>query len=273
MLNYILDFYSLIFSRRIFINLNKLLLHLGLRGLGILNCKNFTASGELYFIKTIFICKNPVVLDVGANIGAYSTLVKSFHKEAQIYSFEPHPANFEKLQKIAQTKGFNAFNIGLSNTEGEYPLFDYKDAKGSSHASLYNTVITEIHESESQKTMVKIQRLDDFMDKNKIDKIDLLKIDTEGNEYNVLLGATHLLSTNRIKMIQFEFSQLNMVNRNYMQDFYKLLNGFMFFRILHSGLLPLKKYTSLDYEYFLYQNIIAVKKDYLTEFSDKLFKS
>ena len=71
--------------------------------------------------------------------------------------------------------------------------------------------------------------------------IDLLKIDTEGNEFNVLKGAKKLFEFNKIKAIHFEFNQMNIVSKSSFKDFWDLLNeNFIFYRILPRGrLLPI----------------------------------
>ena len=51
---------------------------------------------------------------------------------------------------------------------------------------------------------VKTQTLDNFCLENKIDFIHLLKLDTEGNEFNILKGAKNLLSKNKVKVIYTE---------------------------------------------------------------------
>lgn len=139
-------------------------------------------------------------------------------------------------------------------------LFDYKNNDGSSHASLYKQVITDLHKGDVVSHKVNIVKLDELLkDFNK--KIDLLKIDTEGNEYNVLLGATSLLKN--INAIHFEFNEMNIISKTTFKDFWDLLNkDFVFFRILPYGkLLPIKNYSTIYCEIYHYQNIICLKKE------------
>ena len=65
-----------------------------------------------------------------------------------------------------------------------------------------------------------------FCIKNNIDKIDLLKLDTEGSEYEVLLGGRKMLLNNKIKTIFFEFNEMNVFSRVFFRDFYKLLKNY-----------------------------------------------
>jgi len=71
------------------------------------------------------------------------------------------------------------------------------------------------------KVKVKTQTLDNFCRKKKIKKIDLLKIDTEGNEYNVLQGTKALLKKNKIFVIYMEISD---TKKNYNKKEKKIIN-------------------------------------------------
>ena len=55
-----------------------------------------------------------------------------------------------------------------------------------------------------EKKMVDIDTIDNYCQSNEIGKIDILKIDTQGYEDKVLLGATNMINNKRIKFIEFE---------------------------------------------------------------------
>ena len=67
---------------------------------------------------------------------------------------------------------------------------------------------------------VNTSTLDDFCLKNKIENIDLLKIDTEGHEKEVLQGASSLLLNKKIKYILIEF-HLSKMYQNYSTGYLK----------------------------------------------------
>ena len=91
-----------------------------------------------------------------------------------------------------------------------------------------------------------------------VDKIDLLKIDVEGFELQVLLGAQRMLSEGRIDAIQFEFTQLNVVSRVFVDDFFRLLGtGYTLHRLLPHGLMPMIDKNHWSNEQFGYQNLFA----------------
>lgn len=60
---------------------------------------------------------------------------------------------------------------------------------GSEHASLYEEVIQSIHGHKAVQHEIVLTTIDAFVEKNKIEHIGLLKIDTEGNKFNILVGA------------------------------------------------------------------------------------
>lgn len=252
--------YRFIFSRRRFYNLNKLLYYSSLRGLGILNFENSRVSGELHFLQS-YLSKKKIltVLDVGANIGIYSEKIISIAPNTKIYSFEPHPDTFIKLKESSEKYGFQSFPFGCGKENSQVLLYDYMNNDGSPHASLYPDVIREIHGSATKQHLVNIIKLDDFVLQNNVDEIDLLKIDTEGNELNVLLGLENFIKKRKVKLIHFEFNEMNVVSRVFFKDIHTLLkNNYKFYRMLQDGLVPMAEYSTVFWEIFAYQNIVAV---------------
>ncbi len=266
MLDKVLDLYGFIFSRRMFINFNKLLLNFGLRGLGILNYKNLRSSGEQNFLSNILDEDGLTVFDVGAYTGEYSKCAKQMNPTTKVYAFEPHPKTHLRLQENAQHCLFKAFNFGFGERAGTQKLYDYANNDGSSHASLCRDVIRKIHKSEEATHDVFIETLDDFVGKENIKMIDLLKIDAEGNELKVLLGAKRMLREGKIHVIQFEFSQLNIMEKNSFLNFCELLSEYKIFRILKKGLMELEPYNPMYCEIYLFQNVVAVHKKCLDDF-------
>jgi len=100
--------------------------------------------------------------------------------------------------------------------------------------------------------------LDEYCKANNVSQIDLLKIDTEGFELEALQGATELLRNKAIKIIQFEFKEVNIVKRRCLKDFYELLDGFTFYRLDENRLIPLNEWQPI-HEIFMSQNIVAIQ--------------
>jgi len=262
MINIVINIYRFLFLRKFFFKFNKLLLSLSLRGIGILNFENEKLSGEGWFLREISKRnRHLVALDIGANIGRYSSTLKALCPEASIYAFEPHPKSFLRLQASAYTSGYTAINLGCSNIEGKLKLYDYKGAnEGSEHASLYKDVIEILHNGEVISWDVDLTTVDSFVKQNDIPQIHLLKIDTEGNELKVLQGAKETIEKGFVEMIHFEFNEMNLMSRTFFRDFYQALPEYYFYRMLPDGLVPLGSYNSLFHEIFAFQNIVAIHR-------------
>ena len=80
------------------------------------------------------------------------------------------------------------------------------------------------------------------------------------HELNVLKGAGDLLKNERIRIIQFEFTQLNIISKTRLADFFELLPEYDFFRMLPDGVVKLE-YNPVFCEIFAFQNIVAVRKN------------
>ena len=201
-LNAVARGYPYVFARPRFQKLNRFLFECAARGLGILNYENGTVSGENYFLKKILTGNTrPVVIDIGANEGVYAEAVRRFHPNATVFALEPHPETFKRLARRAEQLGFIAVNVGCGRNSEKRILFDYKNSDGTVHASLYEDVITSFHQSEAAQVQIEIVTVDEFLDQRGIVDVDLLKIDTEGNEFDVLLGAEKASNGNRIRVI------------------------------------------------------------------------
>lgn len=252
-----------ILARPIFYQFNKLMYSVSLNGLGIFNDKNDRTTGEYSFLikTTKYFGKDAVVLDVGANIGRYSNQVKKLNPQTKIYAFEPHPITFKILEKNAQINGYYAFQVGCGREKAQLKLYDYEHQNGSSHASIFKDVIEDIHQSNSIEHIVDVIDLDSFLVEQNIKKVNLLKIDVEGNEYSVLQGLNKSIKNGLIDLIHFEFNAMNVISRTFMKDFYEILSDYRLCRMLPNGLIPLGEYNPLLCEIYAFQNIVAIHKN------------
>lgn len=98
---------------------------------------------------------HPTVFDVGANVGAYTASVQAVNPSALVYAFEPHPRNIERLRHALDSgpggEGNGCVSIipyAVGKERGRLDLYDRAERDGSSHASLYQGVIENIHHTE-----------------------------------------------------------------------------------------------------------------------------
>ena len=144
-----------------------------------------------------------VVFDVGANFGWFSVLfLKLLDKRGSLHSFEPVPPIYEELkQNIALNKGkiepkLNNFALGAKKTRTEINVFKNLP---HGHASL-----SDLGREDASTYDTEIITLDHYIEKYKIRKVDVIKIDVEGAEFNVLRGAEKLLKNNPPRIITME---------------------------------------------------------------------
>jgi FkbM family methyltransferase len=234
----------------------------GLHAVGVLNYENATVSGERRFLSRFFEqFPEALVLDVGANKGQYSELVRELAPKAVVHAFEPHPVSFAALERIAVKIGIAVHPIALGDSNADIEIFDYSDEAGSQHASAYREVIEDIHRRPASAWKARCEALDYLADRLNLAKIGLLKIDTEGHELAVLRGAQHLLMSGAIDVIQFEFNEMNVISRVFMRDFFAALPNYRFYRLLSDGVMNFQDYDPTFMEVFAYQNMVCIRRD------------
>jgi len=151
------------------------------------------------FYKNSIQKNDPVILDVGSNKGQTIEFFTGIFPNCTIFGFEPNPDLFRLLtQKYQDRKNIRLFNLGVSEISGELLFHQNKLDETSSFEELN-------YESEYLKTKsrilgvtpeniieksynVPVVTLSDFLAKEKINLVDIIKIDTEGHEFKCLKG-------------------------------------------------------------------------------------
>lgn len=149
---------------------------------------------ECTFLLDKLIKKGDTVFDVGGNFGWYSChFAQLVGESGKVHIFEPTNA-IEELKNNVILNGFEARcilnKVALGAKKGTETLF-IPQKLGTAFASLrehsYN------NSGKTHKISVPIEKLDDYILSNKIEKVDLIKMDVEGGEYLVLKGAENVL--------------------------------------------------------------------------------
>jgi FkbM family methyltransferase len=237
------------------------LMTMAYNSVGILKYENEFESGEHFFIskvlKDYLNVPNPVLLDVGANFGRYSLMLSMEFPNAKIFSFEPNRITYEILKRNVKDKT-ECINVGLGSEMKTGEIYTYADGVTSPHASLYRDVFKVFYRAEKIVGMnFEIITVDEFCAKRGIKEIDLLKIDTEGNELEVLKGCGKMIPEGKIKIIQFEFGECDVFSRVFLRDFYAMLPNYRIYRLNSDSLIPLFEYKSTN-EIFRFQNFVAI---------------
>lgn len=152
------------------------------------------------------------VFDVGAHIGELTLMFSRFVGDAgRVHAFEPSSAGFERLTATcaaASLRNVTLRHAALAEQETTVLLHSYGDdyqswtSQARRPLEAYGIDVRVVGTEESPATT-----LDSYCEKNSISSIDLLKVDVEGAEFQVLLGARRMLEARRIECIAFEFGQ------------------------------------------------------------------
>ncbi len=228
---------------------------------------HLTSSGENQFIAdTCKQFKGPMTFfDIGANIGEYTQTIQNNRPNStndSFHLFEPQKNCFQELvNKFGKYDHISVNNVGLSDIRGEATI--YKDREKSGLTSLYNRNLDFYGHKMDLQEEVLLERADSYIEKHNISKINLIKIDVEGNEMNVLLGFGRFLDSNFIDLIQFEYGGANIDSHTNLMDFYKLLepHGFKLCKIMKNHL-EIRDYNP-RLENFVCQNYVAVSKSFM----------
>lgn len=231
---------------------------------GILKYWNNNVSGESYVIdsvlKSYFPDGEATIFDAGANIGDYSKEIKKSFPRSKIYAFEPNINTFKSLDDKLSSTDIKRFCVGLGSCASRQKLYTYASDSESQHASVYKEVLSDLHKAdEILEVEFETVSLDEFCEEHEIETVDFLKIDTEGHELEVIVGAKKKISEGKIGIIQFEFNEMNIISRVFLKDFYDALSNYNIYRIDSKRLIPLFNYDSSN-EIFKFQNFLAVKK-------------
>lgn len=228
---------------------------------GYNNC-NFFTNGENYCLSKFLNKNSSVVFDVGANVGEWTFMALKYSPTAKVYAFEPHPDIF-KLLVGKSHMNVECVPFALSDQEGVADFWQWGDDKNVEKSGLnslfYRPILKEMFNQNPSSIQVSKLTLDDFCEKNHIDHIDYLKIDTEGNEYFVLLGSNRMISNHSIDIIQFEYGGDYIDSETRLETVYKFLTerGYGIFRILPETLLSIPVWDP-QLENFQYSNYLAI---------------
>ena len=158
-----------------------------------------------------------VIFDVGSNLGNFSKYISKILKshDLEFHLFEPDPITFKLLKKRNKLLNVKLNNMAILDSDGYIDFFRNEISSQSSINENHSTI-----PSKSEKIQVKSIRLDKYIEINKIEYIDILKIDVEGSEKKVIDSIGSILKQNRIKLIRIE---IRLFNSN---DFYSIINTF-----------------------------------------------
>lgn len=133
---------------------------------------------ETKFLFNQIVEPNWVIFDIGANIGMHTILFSKLASSGMVFAFEP-----------TSTYTMLINNIQFHNLKN---IQTYKMAVGSEPGT-YNATLWKLFNVEVEQNKYDFISIDDFVSKKELLRIDLLKIDTDGYEESILMGALYVL--------------------------------------------------------------------------------
>lgn len=156
----------------------------------------------------------PLMIDVGANVGAWALMMGKCAKSPRVVAFEPGARTFAVLRENVQRNGLpnvEARQAAVSDSAGTVRFQD------SRTASVYNRLQPSSGSGGAKRTMegcaeydVPSVTLDDVARELQAETVDLLKVDVEGAEPLVLRGMARLLAEKRVRRIYIELEPDNL---------------------------------------------------------------
>jgi FkbM family methyltransferase len=151
---------------------------------------------------------NPIIFDVGAHTGDVARAYRSLFPSGEIHCFEPFPKSFEHL--VAQMEADPRViceQIALADSTGSAMLCCNTSSATNSllvsdprGAAFWGDGVLD----QRSKVVVPTTTVDAYCEEHAISRIDILKLDVQGGEYEVLKGAERMFSERRITMVYSE---------------------------------------------------------------------
>lgn len=218
-------------------------------------------ENEVNAIKSLIRTSKPVLFDVGANKGEWSSFFNQAFPNSMIYLFEPQPG-CQQIIKDKNLPNSTLFPNAVGAKKDTVRLYTVGETSGI--ASLHERKDSYSENKVFTSYDVEQITLDSVIEAYAISSIDFVKMDIEGHELDALKGAEKSLKKGVIKALLFEFGSANINSRTFFYDYWELLrsHGYKLYRILPSSrLLPIKEYYE-DCEYFRgVTNYVAVLEE------------
>lgn len=174
-------------------------------------CRRISTGDEedpFVFAQRLVHASQPVLVDVGAHHGQTATRLRELFPSAAIHCFEPFPDSFALLERAtAADSRVRRHRLCLSDRTGTATM------KCNASTATNSLLETDRRASAtwgeglldtSDRIEVSMTTLDAFCADQSINRVDLLKIDTQGAEYSVLEGAAGMLSRRAVDVLVFE---------------------------------------------------------------------
>jgi FkbM family methyltransferase len=152
------------------------------------------------------------VIDVGANFGWFTTcFARWVGHEGVVHAFEPVPHIYALAEETVALNGVaNRVQLNreaLGTEEGTMAIYTFAGLPHG-HASA-----SDLGRDDATPVPCRVRRLDEYRHERGIDRIQFLKVDVEGFERDVFIGARELLSADEAPIVAFEVNQTCLQSR------------------------------------------------------------
>lgn len=214
------------------------------------------------FLKNV---TNPTIFDIGAFIGTVSIDYRKIFPNSVIYAFEPCKESYDRLIENTKEYDIKCFNTAVGNVDGKISFningLDQTDSifdthpdgnKNWSNPGVPFNGITTI-----EKREVDVCTLDTFMKQYNIERVDVIKMDTQGTEYTIIEGAVNAIKENKIKIVYTEIITMpTYVGQKHLDEVIKLFrdNNFWLYDIYGHSYTGEKRLRQID-AMFIHESI------------------
>ncbi len=160
--------------------------------------------------------ENPVIVDIGGNAGYFNMMFFSQVDAARVFAYEPIFENYKLFQQNVSrnsimTDKVNVFNMAVTGSPVEEVTI-YKEVENNN--SVTASVFNDFSKDNFNMIKVKAITLEQILTSNKIEKVDLLKLDCEGSEYPILYESPKHV-WDKVNMVYMEDHPLDKDKRNH----------------------------------------------------------
>jgi len=183
--------------------------------------------------------KSDVVLDVGAHIGFFSVLAAIVSPRSSVYAFEPLPRVYERLERnvgLNRLTNVHCFCAAVGEQDGTQEFYFPNEHAPVSSSLRSDMLLATLGEEIVRHVNVQVTTLDSVVETNKLEKVDLIKLDTERTEHDVLAGSAQILQRFRPNIICEVWPDADNI-----QQLENLLSphGYLFYQLMPDG--PVKR--------------------------------
>jgi FkbM family methyltransferase len=265
---WIYNTYLFVFARPYFQKINEVIFRIIIGPLGFMNYSgDFRLTGERRLFQKLSILNFEIVIDIGANKGDWAEMVLKEAPISKVYAFEPQKSEFDKLIKLSKNHPSRLFpyNLALGDAEKDIEIHIHDTSSELSYIDNHLNQLPLLTGKSSISESIKMTLFDTFIEskQDEFKVINFIKIDTEGYEYEVLLGSVKTLLRYKPGFIQIEMNWHALFRNNPLLKISTQLSAYRCFQILPFGDVlyevdprnPIRNFCQLSNFLFIHEDV------------------